>query len=332
MNREVREIRPFHADRDLGHMLDQAVLVFGNDRCGAGSSIMFEEDPSLFRKQPAVLSWVTEADHHTQFQIELAAAVVKAGIDRSALSLLITARNSYLNRTDVVFEHPLSDLKSLPSSVALDTTPRPAALTTGVHGAVVEAYLLLNRTVGAEPLKPWRRGTWLARASFRIRTKSQTNLFRPIPLKAEHRRRFKLPSQTIRYLRMGDHNPLAPYENQPERPEFYVDSDLLSLLDAQRSSPDAVAVQVQLVCDFAASVIYHSAAQADQLAEKTWEDLEGSLLGRVLRFIIKQSGQQSEQENLLRLARNEPSMVVALAEAAIGVRKVLIKSLRQEGS
>ncbi len=332
MNREIREIRPFQAARDLGHVLDRAVLSFGSELCGAGSSVLFEEDPSLFRKQPTVLSWVTEEDHHTQFQIDLATAVSQVGIDRSALSLLIMARNSYLNLSQVVFEHRLSDLDSLPSSVALDTPPRPAALTTGVHGAVVEAYLLLNRTIGAEPLKPWRKGTWLARSVFRIRTKSQANLFRPIPLTADSRRRFGLPPQTMRYLRMGDHNPLAPYEDQPERPEFYVDSDVLSLLDAQRSSPDAVAVQVQLVCDFAASVIYHSAALPDQLAEKNWEDLEGSLLGRVLRFIIKQSGQQPNQEDLIRWTRSEPSVVVAMAEAAIGVRRVMIDSLRQEKS
>ena len=330
MNREIREIRPFQATRHLGHVLNQAVLSFGSERCGAGSSVLFEEDPSLFRKQPTVLSWVEEEDHHTQFQIKLAAAVAQAGVDPSALSLLITSRNSYLNRTEVVFEHPLSNLDSLPSSVALDMTPRPVALTTGVHGAVVEAFLLLNRTIGVEPLKPWRKGTWLARAAFRIRTKSQANLFRPIPLTAENRLRFGLPSQTMRYLRMGDHHPLEPYESQLERPEFYVDSDLLSLLDAQRNSPDAVAVQVQLVCDFAASVIYHSAALPDQLAEKTWEDLEGSLLGRVLRFIIKQSGHQPNQEHLISLTRSEPSMVVAMAEAAIGVRKTLINSLRQE--
>lgn len=329
MSREKREIRPFQAARDLGHVLDQAVLSFGNELCGAGSSVLFEEDPSLFRKQPTVLSWVTEEDHHTQFQFDLAAAVAQVGIDRCALSLLITVRNSYLNRTDVVFEHPLSDLDSLPSSVPLNAPPRPA-LTTGVHGAVVEAYLLLNRTIGAEPLKPWRKGTWLARSAFHIRTKSQANLFRPIPLTAENRLEFGLPPETMRYLRLGDHNPMASYEDQPERPEFYVDSDVLSLLDARRSSPDAVAMQVQLVCDFAASVIYHSAAMPNQLADKTWEDLEGSLLGRVLRFIIKQSGQQPDPENVIRWTRSEPSKVVAMAEGAIGIRGVMINSLRPE--
>lgn len=328
MNREVREVRPFRVAQELSDVLDDAVLRFGTEMCQSGSSILFEDDPSLFGKQPAVLSWKAEGDHHTRFQIELGAAVARAGIDRSALSLLITARNRYLKITHVVFDHPLSDLDSLPSSVALDTPPRPAALTTGVHGAVVEVYLLLNRTIGPEPLKPWRKGTWLARASFRLETRSPANLFRPIPLTAEDRRRFGLPRHTMRYMKMGDHDPLVPYEEQPERPEFFVDSTLLSLLDAHSSSPGAVACQYQMVHDFAASVIYHSAARADQLINKTWKDLEGSLLGRVLKFLGKAI--DSDPEHLLPMISSEPSKAVAIAESAIRVRAPLLDSLREE--
>ncbi len=326
MNREIREIRPFEGI-DLGQILDHVTVGFGEHTCRAGSSITFQEDSLWFGQQTAVLHWGSEEKSLDQFRADLTGGVSQAGLDLSALSLLVTINSPYLKISDVVFDRPLSDLDSLPATVNLHRPPRPRALTAGVNGAVVTTYLLLNRTIGAQPLQPWRKGTWLARAIFRITTKLSHRLFRPEPLTPEDRKEHKLPPGTMRYLHMEGHNPLESYEDQ-DPPRFFVDKDLLDLLNIHKKSSAGAAVQFQLACDFLTAVIHASASRSEPDSDKTWSDLEGTLLGRVLRLIAKPTT-PSEQEHLMRLVTDDPQKLIAMAEAEIGIRKQFLSTLRE---
>ena len=152
-------------------------------------------------------------------------------IEADAASLIVTAHAPYLKLTDVVVNHPLSELHSLRRTLTLRGESRPAALWANTHGAVVTAYVALNREMpDAGSLRPWLMGTWLARAVFRLKTDLPPVLFRPIPMKEDDRREHNLPPECARYLHMGDHDPLQSREGQPP-PEFYVDADLLARID-----------------------------------------------------------------------------------------------------
>lgn len=328
MNRETRLIRPF---RDIGlhRILDHLTLRFGSDHCQSGKSIIFEqENPLWFGKQSVVLSLATDEVPVDDLRLALANGISQTGLDRSALSLVAIAASRYLKTSEIVYEHTLSDLKKLPAAVSLHGPPRPAPLAAGVHGAVIRVFLVLNREIGIQPLTPWRKGTWLARATFTIRTRQSSSLFRLTPLTAEIRKEKGILRRTVRYLWMGDHDPLEPHVDQ-DNPTFYVDDELLNLLDAHKRTPTGIALQGQLACDFLSSIVHLSAARADELRERSWEDLQGTLLGRVLRLIVNHSDNRIGRDALLTAVTQNPNKVVALAEAAIGVRRELLAALKQ---
>ena len=326
MNREVRTIRPFWVDDSLTRILDDVILRFGSEKCVAKGRIEVD-DPNDYCRRPAEIIWASEDDFN-YFKSAISEGLENLGIDDlSAVSLLITASSSYLSFTEIIFDHPVSVLERLPIKVNL-TNPRPKALSTGFHGGVIIVYLLLTRNIERHVLRPWRKGTWLARARFRL-SRSQTRLFRLTPLSDEQRMRLGLPQDVARYLDMSDHDPMQNYDKSSP-PIFYVDEELLAKLDAQPNSKISRYLQIQLVQDFILGVITSPAVQGEGSTDLDWEDLSGSLLGRILNFVASPRASANTKMALFEEIRNNPSLVAARVEDVIGLRKELLVALAEE--
>ena len=320
MNREKRTVRPFWVGDSLAKVLEGAVFRFGSDECYTKNSIEVD-NPDEYCRRRAELAWVPECGIKS-FKEALSEGVAATGIDPTALALLITASTGYLKITEVVFEHSLSDIKGLPATVNLSTS-RPKALRAGFHGATITAYLLLTRDIKPSPLRPWRKGTWLARAKFKLVSRSSTSLFRPTALDDEQRDRLGLPKGVVRYLEMGDHEPLQTYD-QSYPPTFYVDKKLLDSLDARPNSKLSRFIQVQLVQDFIWGVLSSPAVQEAELTDLDWTDLNDTLLGRILNFIAGNKASNEYRNELIRDVQNNPTKVIAQVENRIGLRKELL--------
>lgn len=326
VNREVRTIRPFQVDYDLTRILDDVILRFGSEKCAAKGRIEVD-DSNDYCRRPAEIIWASEHEFD-YFKAVISRGVANLGIDSNAVSLLITASSNYLRITEIIFNHPVSDLERLPIRVNL-SNPRRKALSTGFHGGVIIAYLLLTKDIERHVLRPWRKGTWLARARFRLLSRSQTSLFRLTPLNDEQRTRLGLPNGVARYLDMSDHEPLQNYDNTYP-PTFYVDEELLTKLDAQPNSKISRFIQIQLVKDFILGVINSPAVQEEGSTDLDWGDLANTLVGRILKFVIGARASSDQGMALFEEMINDPSRVAARVEDAIGLRKELLVALAEE--
>ena len=327
MSREVRTVRPFQIGDSLDRVLEDVVFQFGSDECSAGGRIQVNDVDDYCRRR-AELAWASE-EGFEYFKISVSNAVAAIGIDPGALALLVTVATGYLKITEVVFRHPLSDLDNLSAIVNL-SDPRPKALRTGFHGAKVAAYLLLTEDIDPQPLRPWRKGTWLARAVFRLVSTSPTSLFRLTPLDQPQRDRLGLPQGVVRYIDLGDYEPRLPYDDLI-LPDFYVDEDLLASLATRPNSRLSRFIQVQLVQDFIWGVLRSPAVQEENFDDLSWEDLEDTLLGRMLSLIAGSKASNEQRYELIRMSKENPDKVLALAEDAIGLREELLAAVNEEG-
>lgn len=310
MSTETRTIRPFAISRSLATVLSKAVLRFGSDECAAGGRITIVDSELHVRKR-AEIHWAPDDESFEVFKKTLAEGWSADGFDPSALALLVIATTPYLKITDVVYHTSCSNLNSMARIVALTVPDRSKAFCCPHHGATVNTFLLLTQALEPLPLRPWRRGTWLARETFRIATEQSQRLFHPKPLDDETRKQLGLPPKTMHYVRMDDVDPLEPYEAGAL--DLYVDRELLDDLSARPRHPVSRAIQLQLARDVIAAIIRAAVVRENDLSSRTWRDLGDSLLAKVLRIAAKAG---ASHDQLLREVISDPAKVIARAEAA----------------
>ncbi|MDE2794678.1 MAG: hypothetical protein OXL34_07655 [Gemmatimonadota bacterium] len=326
MNRETRTVRPFIVEGRLASVLEGVRFNLATASCEPGGRILVQDPDEYLRAEP-VLTWAQDDPAFDEFRRALADEAARNRIEPFAASLVVTAHAPYLKLTDVVVSHPLSELRSLRRTLKLRGESRPTALWANTHGAVVTAYVALNREMPeAGNLRPWLMGTWLARAVFRLKTDLPPILFRPIPMEDDHRREHNLPGECVRYLHMGDHDPLQSREGQPH-PEFYVDANLLARIDRARGTPVAKGFQVQLACDFIAGVVTDVATRADTEDHLEWEHVADSLWGRIVALAAKAGQDNQEPAVLLGWARRNPAQLLARVEGLLKARRFLMGAL-----
>ena len=309
MSFESRIVRPFHRT-SLDEALTSATFHFGNQVCEANAGIAVA-DPETFARSIGRIVWAPEGEFE-DFKVALVQGASDLGVDLSALGLLAVASTSYVRRSQVVHRCPLTDLDSLDRVTEVTAGERPVALRTGFHGAAVEVYLLLLRELEKRPLRPWRKATWISRAKFTIDVEKGAVLFRPIPLDDNERARLDLPAGTVRYVDLEDHDVLEPF-GESEPPRFYIDADLLRQLGARQASPIALAFQAQLAQDFMTAVVHRAAGETD-VETRSWEDVEDSLLGRVLRFAAGAGASRDDKQLLLKQVSENPERMLARTE------------------
>lgn len=325
MSFESRIVRPFHRS-SLDEALTSTTFHFGDQLCEANAGIAVT-NPETFARSSGRIVWAPKGEFD-DFKSALVEGALNLGVDLSALGLLAVASTSYIKRSQVVHRRPLSDLDGLDRVTIITLGERPVALRTGFHGATVEVYLLVLRELEKRPLRPWRKGTWISRAKFRIDVEKGAVLFRPIPLDDKERDRLGLPTGTVRFVDLDDHDILEPF-GESEPPRFYIDADFLRRLGARQTSPIALALQAQLVQDFVAAVVHRAAGETD-VETRSWEDIEDSLLGRVLRFAAGAGASPDDRQLLLKQVSENPERMLARAEHAIDIRRQLIDSLQIE--
>jgi len=320
---ESRIIRPFDAP-SLDGIFESARLQLGEFVCEPDSSILVDDaDIAAFSDAKLVLA---SEDGFEAFKRNLGNGAIAADLGPGLLSLLVTAYTPYLKHTDIAAHHPLTD-RDLPRVIELAGTRASQATTSGF---TVRAYVVLNQTLPRQPLTPWRKGTWLARAEFRAATRNEISPFSFRRLDQENRARFGLGAKTMRYVDLEGHEVLQPFVDT-DRPEFYLDGDLFDQLGVHHKTPTGKALQAQLVLDFMTAVIVTAGRNLE--SHMSYAEVEDSLTGRVVVMIAGRRSSQDERDRIVRMIRDDPVRVIALAEDSIEeMHKLLLDSLRSETS
>lgn len=320
MSTEQRDVRPFEPLPSLDVIVKGCVLHLGAHTAEDGESIAVSAIDYAERRLRVSLPW--ESEEEAKLLLKQAITEVEsAGYPVSKVALAFIAHSSFLKLRDVIAIIPLADLESM---TAIEVHPRPAALQTPQSGSrLTVSFVLLE---GTEPrvLRAWRKGAWLHRSSFGLTTNLSQLGFNPRPLTDEERETQKLPKGTLRYIVLHE----SPIDDgvSEDMVEMWVDSDLLHNLSTQSTSPMSRVMQAQLFVDCIGEII--AAALADpNFADSGWQDIEGTLLGRVVMAIVPSpTTHEAEARNThygiyLDLIRKDPSRFLAHAESIAELRK-----------
>lgn len=325
MSVETRTLRPFDPPPQLDDALKLARFHMGAQVCEPESRIVIESPDDFLRAKPT-LSWAEDDAQMARFRSLLREGADASGIPHADLGLVVLIYARYLQIADIPYCIPLSECDSIPRALSFADC-RPRALQANTHGAVVSAYVALLREQAKQPLRAWRKGTWLARVAFRLTLASDASLFHPTPLTDEKRAELGLPRQTTRYVEIdGLHDLLRPY-GEAEPPTFYVDEELLSQLNSNPASPLSKALQAQLVLDFVTAAV--AAYNSGREEAGVWNDLKDSLLGQIVRLVAGREAAPTDCQQALKRLETNPSDFISRAESALNLKRTLLKAFAE---
>ena len=325
MSQESRVLRPFIAPRAFEKALQSTRFHMGALVCEPNSRLAMESSEEFLQAVPAI-SWAHTDQDLTSFKSFLCEGIKDSGADPATLGLVVVAYSRYLQLADVCFVLPLDTLELL-ERVHSFAQCRPRALQASTNGARLFAYVALLTEQEQAPLRPWRKGHWLARVDFRIHVaESEASIFRPTPLDEARRRELDLPAHAVRYFTLNDHDPFRPYSDT-EAPEFYVDEEFLMAIDRTAGSPQGKAMQADLVRDFIADLVRSCVMRSDERPNWSWDDLKDSLLGRIIRLTVGKNATPAECSQVLDLLWSDPAKLIAHAEHSLDLRRAMIKSV-----
>ncbi len=316
MASERREIRPYIGLSRLEQLVGDARLAVGTEVCDPGGRVVLPV--SAFLVDRVELS-VGDPELNRDDWIRRAESAIEAaslGEDEVEFVLVITTprlKLAEVSRLGTVRE--VADaLPKLPIAVGLDRHPTLSA----PHGGyTVDFAALLTRDRAPRPLSPSRRGTWLARSRFAVRTDLGDIGFTPRPLTAEVRERHGLSSKTMRLVLVE--NPLSR-DVGPDGVELYVDELILAEIAQSPHTPGARSLQRQLFLDAMWATVISASKQLDEIP-LSYDDIEGSIVGRLLDRLTEGHQDESERsdarDGLLNELRSRPSVFIARVEALI---------------
>ena len=323
MSTEQRDVRPFAPVAALDHLFKHARLKVGSDVFEAGATAVLEDD--VFQRAGVSLELASDSG-------VIAAALAAStpdfedlGLTVDDLAFAVVLSSSYLKISEFVHRVPLSQLAGAGPHFVLSGSPRPSALRTPRSGCQVDVLVYLDVQKPQVPLRPWRFGTWISRASFSLTTHHAFAGFTPKPLTAEMKLELGLPPKTVRYIVLGDESPLTEGVGE-DSVEVWFDSDLLAMMSLNPKGKTSVALQRQLFVDAIAAVVAESRV-SEQFDVMSWADVKDSLLGRVVALVAPKSGNEDARTsacvNYLEMVKHQPAKFMAYAEEAAGLINAL---------
>lgn len=285
-----------------------------------------------YRRSVIVLHHVREG-RRAEFKSLLSEAIETSGLAPEDLSLVLTARMRRLKQVTTLKTWSMIDLMSgLEPMTVASPTKASQLLETPKSGAELTLHLLLNKQITPEPLRPWRKGTWLARATFRIDTANMGFVFTPYPLDDEARMLLSLPPGTLRYIEVG--SPLDKIGDETAI-RFWIDQQLLREISAERKSGTSQFLQRQFFLD-AIGAIVQKAISDPAIHSASAADLEATLIGRLLEWIggLNDGSSDEARSRMRQIMREEliadPARLLAQAEARVpDMRSDLISTLAE---
>lgn len=329
MSSEERVVRPYLGVDRLQKALSGFSLRVGNDVLDNGQRLMLS--PLDYLSRTVAVALAGDGAPLAAVREQLVDGIDELGIERGDVELLIVLSTPRLKLSEIVWRRRLDEAHSLePTVVIASGLERPLALQTPFGGCRVDVYLALSSPLDQVILRPWRKGTWIGHVAFVLSTDLGEIGFTPLPLDDETRSLLNVPKSTNRVVRIQE-SVLNP-DVTDDALELYVDADLLATLAHFPSTAGARSFQRQLFLD-AATAIVVEALRSPELGDRGAEELEGSLLGKVISLVAGRRAGELEQarrgrrEQVLGTLRNDPTLFIALLEAECSTKIDLSTSL-----
>lgn len=334
MSSEERIIRPYQGVDRIGRVLaDSFVQMTPQHRIEPDSTKRIVA--SEYVAFPVQLWLAADEAGMAGLVDELALGLDEAGLAAVHVEVVVVLSTPRLKLAEIVWRKRADELAGESPHIDIAGDPRRAPLRTPFGGCRIDVYVLLSKHLPEAPLRPWRKGTWLARARFEIKTDLGDVGFTPLPLTKEDREHFGLPATTIRHAVVED--PFAEASGA-DTVKLYVDEELLSQLALQPSLASAKAFQRQLFVD-AMGALIHTASRHSEIGEMTWGDVEPTVLGRLLERLAGPKSDKTAVEHrqrceaLLKDVEDQPELVVGWVEAVVpDLRSGLVELLRGESA
>ena len=309
MTTERRVFRPFDLPPTLGSFLDDARLLIAGDSADA------VEPGTRHRVDASVLhseSFVLELTRDDESLAERLDAARDGGPDD--LDLVAIVSSSYLKIAEVVAKLPLL---TAPRLVVLDRRIAPAAFRAIHHGCDIEAYVVIRHTLESEPLQPWRKGTWLSRVRFELRTELDGVGFDLLPLTDDVRNDLYLHEKTMRHVSLDE----SPLHADPTTTNIavYVDDELLSRLNRSPRRGWAKGFTDQLAVDVLSAIAVRALIDED-IRDTSWSNVRDTLLGSLIAMVGGRQSTDCTCEELLDTLRKDPLRFQSLIEGTCEMR------------
>lgn len=318
MSSERRKLRPFDVPPALGQFLDKVQLVVGEDEGvfveASGRRVVSDGE---LRSGRFALSLERDA---LAFGDLLTRATTAASEEygEGAVGLVVVVASGYLKIAEIAVRCPLEDIGRV---VSLTEGAPVRAFNSIFHGCDIDAALVLMDDLEEHILRPWRKGTWLSRARFELRTGLDGAGFNVLPLTDDLRSELRVDKKTLRFVDLGETPLEMPATSSVT---LYVDSDLLARLNREMSKGWAIAFSDQLAIDVLSAIAIRSVADTN-IHDKEWTEIEETLLGSLIAMVdARNSGSDTEiakrRTELLEELRNQPNRFLARIEGVVEMR------------
>lgn len=184
------------------------------------------------------------------------------------------------------------------------------------HGCRITFAAILNENIkNPKPLTPHRKGTWLARADFQLKSEIDETLKLLVePLNEIERERLKLNKSVSQYIEIKE-GTIDPEIENTHAPIMYLDEDLYDLALNFAKTDRSKVFQRKLVLDYITSITYNASKELTE-SNKTYEEINGSLVASIISGIDKNMSSE-EKEMFLGLIQKEPEKFIATVEENI---------------
>lgn len=330
MNTETREIRPFSPFKEMDRLTHGLHLKVGDRLIGNNGHLVLDEDE--FRRLPVMVDLPDVAD----LQKVVSAVheeVASRDLDLEDLVLAVNLFSSYLKISEFTHLVPLANLPNQAGGLLLTpANERPKALRAARSGCRIEVAVLLAKQKPPVIGRPWRKGTWLSRATFTLTCESEFGGFVPRPMDASTKVELRVPPGATRYIVLpAGIDPLVD-QASPEVVEMWVDAGLLANLSARDKLPSSIAFQKQLFIDAFACVMSEVRSRSD-FGDKTWNEVEETMFGKMIAALAGRSSSDNDEQfnqrcgNLMSLLKEDFARFMAHVEAFAELTPSIVKSL-----
>jgi hypothetical protein len=331
MTTATREIRPFGSFGVLEEFVHAVCIEVGSDVLSNDSSLVLSEYE--YRHVPVSVQLAASDAAFEQSLHDVMKELQENELSPSDISLIVNLYSGFLKISEFPFNALFADLGKTGRIISLTSAGcRPDALLAAKSGCQIEVAAVLSKQLEPKPLRPWRKGTWLARSRYRLSSETVFNGFTPRPLTKEAKEVFGLPSATTRYVVVPDGiDPLSD-EASAELVELWVDADLLAAVSARDASVASIAFQQQLFVD-AFSAVVVAAKDQSEFGSRSWQDSEGSMVGKMIKALTGRRKSDSDEavrnrcEYLFELMKNNHPAFMAHVEAFSDTTSAFLKTM-----
>lgn len=322
MSSERRIVRPFANIDAFEQLLSNARLRLGNQLVHDEESMMILSNSLRYDVPMIELCPGSSLDG---LEDEFDVACDKADLEPADIELMVVVSTPYLRLADVVYREPLDQWKNIQESIDLQRTERSArAFDTPTGGVDILVAICLSRDLEPKRLRPHRKGTWLSRARFRLRTELGDFGLTLATLDDEERNRLGLGPDCWKFVELSD--PTAMLDsNLNDVVTVYVDEQTLASISKAPNTPPARLLQMQLFLDTVSKIII-ACSQWPELDEISVDELDGTVLGQLVAIATHSAGDDEPDRDALSrslsLLRTDPGRFLSRLEERAGSTSV----------